>query len=229
VRLAADVLAYKSAAQNGWERERERELAEMLSRQVRNLDLMLQDLLDTSRIEAGQLELRLTLCDIAPLLRDAVALHQGGAELHNIVLELSEKPLLCHCDSLRLSQVLNNLLSNAIKYSPNGGLIVVKAVGKPDEIEVVISDQGIGIQPDELGNIFKPFQRTEATRETIPGIGLGLSASRRIVRAHGGTLEVESTPGEGSTFKVVLPRKGLEASALPDSRPKTGPPSPSRQ
>lgn len=210
IRLAADLLAFKSARRDGWERERE--IAEMLSRQVRNLDLMLQDLLDTSRIEAGQLKLKLTCCDLTPLLRDAVDLHQGGTELHTIALELPDQAVLCACDALRFSQVMNNLLSNAIKYSPSGGRIVVRAAVGTSSVEVSVCDQGIGIEAHELGNIFKPFQRTQATRETIPGIGLGLSASRRIVEAHGGVLVVESNPGEGSTFKVVLPRTKPEAS-----------------
>lgn len=104
-------------------------------------------------------------------------------------------------------------LAGAIKYSPSGSDIVVKATSTRDDIRISVSDQGIGIGAEDLSGIFKPFQRTAATRDTIPGIGLGLSASRHIVEKHGGTLTVESRLGEGSTFTVELPRQAKLASA----------------
>lgn len=206
--LAGELLVHKSGGEAGG-----RDLAAMLTRQIKTLDFMLQDLLDTSRIEAGQFELTVTATELSSLLSDAVALSRSGAKLHHLRLELPDEPLSCDADPLRLSQVLNNLLSNAIKYSPSGGDIVVKAASSPDQIQISVSDQGIGIAPDDLSGIFKPFQRTAATRDTIPGIGLGLSASRHIVEAHGGTLTVDSKPGEGSTFTIRLPRKGKSVTA----------------
>ncbi|MCW8193328.1 HAMP domain-containing histidine kinase [Proteobacteria bacterium 005FR1] len=217
IRLAAEVLTHKIGASG--DGGGERELSEMLRRQIRSLDLMLQDLLDTSRIEAGHLDLIRTVRDIRPLVQDAVDLHRSSAELHELILDLPDAPVLCHCDPLRCSQVMNNLLSNAIKYSPNGGVITVRVESGGDNVEISVHDQGIGIDPADLSSIFKPFQRSAATRETIPGIGLGLSVSRRIVEAHGGRLEVISVPGEGSTFTIQLPRAQAEAQMPPLREP----------
>lgn len=196
--LAFEVLATRSGNE-------ERELVEILSRQVKNLDRLVSDLLDTSRIEAGQLDLELSEHDVRLLIKDSVELHRPGADLHDFRIEIPDEPLLCKCDARRISQVINNLVSNAVKYSPNGGVVKVRAWKRDDGFMVSVADRGIGIAREELENIFKPFHRVKATRGTIPGIGLGLSASRRIVEAHGGKLQVESTPGKGSVFYVFLP------------------------
>src|SRR5690606_11932242 len=100
---------------------------------------------------------------------------------------------------------VHNLISNAIKYSPNGGVISIGASIISDSITISVVDQGIGIDPEDIENIFKPFHRARATKGTIPGIGLGLSTSRRIVEAHGGYLTVKSKSGYGATFQISLP------------------------
>lgn len=182
-----------------------RNLTGTILRQVKNLDRMVGDLLDTARIEAGYLDLRFERCNISSLIEDSVNLHLSGADLHLFRVELPGEPLLCECDGARISQVMNNLLSNAVKYSPNGGAVTVNARHARDEIVVSVADEGIGIAPRELDQIFRPFTRTQATRDTIQGIGLGLSVSRHIVEGHGGKLWVESQPGAGSTFHFSLP------------------------
>ena len=139
------------------------------------------------------------------MIRDAVDLQRAGATIHTIQVHVPDFPLACRCDSARFSQVLNNLLSNAIKYSPNGGTVDVIARQDGDDIEVSVRDEGIGIEANDLESIFTPFKRTIATKSTIPGVGLGLSTSRRIVEAHGGALSVSSVPGRGSTFTIRLP------------------------
>lgn len=179
-------------------------IVEVLSRQIKVLERLVGDLLDTVHIETGHLRLTLALHDIGALVRDAVELHGSTSNVHVLVLHADEG-LKCCCDDARLAQVINNLLSNAIKYSPNGGTVTVQARRAGNAVEISIADEGIGIAPDDLAGIFKPFRRTETTKATIPGIGLGLSASRRIIEAHGGTLTVESEPGHGSTFTVNLP------------------------
>lgn len=198
IEMASDILVRKSAAED-------RELAEVVRRQVGDMEQLLRDLLDSSRIEAGQLELELTSIDVPGLIRDCVELHRSGAQLHHFVLQLPEEPVFCQCDRSRLSQVFNNLLSNALKYSPNGGTVEVRVTARDGQVELSVSDQGIGIPVEDLENIFIPFHRTAVTRGTIPGVGLGLSASRRIIEAHGGWLQVESKVGKGSTFLVRLP------------------------
>lgn len=195
--------------------EETREITSSILRQVRNLDHLLKDLLDTTRIEAGQFELEFSVLDIGSLVRDAVALHRSWPVHHEIELDAPDMPLLCLGDESRLSQVLNNLLSNALKYSPAGSMIEVSAAKRGEEIILKVADQGIGIAGDERETIFMPFRRSAATRGTIPGIGLGLSASRRIVEAHGGRIEVESALGGGSTFTVHLPVHPDSRVALP--------------
>jgi two-component system phosphate regulon sensor histidine kinase PhoR len=103
--------------------------------------------------------------------------------------------------------VLSNLVSNAIKYSPFGGQIKIAAMEKGDEAVVVISDQGMGIAEEEQEIVFQPFRRSESTRHSIPGVGIGLANSLKIVKAHGGRISVKSQVGVGSTFEVSLPRR----------------------
>lgn len=200
ISMVSELLVQKSA-------DKDQELARIVLRQVHSLDQLVQDLLDVSRIEAGQLDLKFTWHELKPLIRDAVDFQRGGRDLHQWKVDLPDDAILCHCDRVRMGQVLNNLLSNAMKYSPNGGLIIVRVRQNAEEISIEVQDQGIGVPPDEQDRIFKPFQRSSQTRHTIPGIGLGLSASRRIVEAHGGHLTVASADGGGSLFRVVLPRK----------------------
>lgn len=179
--------------------------SEVIFRQLTNLDRLVGDLLDTTRIESGQLEMSLRVQDVTALVRDAVELRRNDSALHSFKLEIPTAPLMCDCDGGRISQVMNNLISNAIKYSPNGGVIKVNAWAERHQIYIAIADQGMGIASDDLQKIFEPFQRTQATKDTIPGIGLGLSASRRIVEAHGGKLRAESELHRGSTFLISLP------------------------
>lgn len=201
IALASELLVHKNIGE-------EQHMARVVLRQVKSLDRLVQDLLDTSHIEAGRLELELAEHDLSAVIRDAAELHRSSTQLHDIQLALPSEPILCHYDRNRLFQVLNNLLSNAIKYSPNGGRVRVEASKDREQIRVFVADEGIGISSEDLSNIFKPFHRTAVTRETIPGIGLGLSASRRIVEAHGGVLIVESELGKGSTFHVIFPCGG---------------------
>lgn len=210
IALVSELLVHKSA-------EEDRELAKVVLRQVSSLDHLVQDLLDTSRIEAGQMALQPAEHDLNSLIRDAAELHGSGAEMHEIELALPDEPIVCRYDHSRLSQVLNNLLSNAIKYSPDGGVVKIEAHKEAEQVRVSVSDEGIGIAPEDLGNIFKPFHRTAATKRTIPGIGLGLSASRRIVEAHGGVLVVESTPNQGSTFHIIIPCQSDTARRPPET------------
>jgi two-component system, OmpR family, sensor histidine kinase MtrB len=207
--MASELLVRKGA-------EQDRELANIILRQVKNLDRMAGDLLDTTRIEAGHVDLQLSLHDINALVSDSVQLHRAGSDLHRLRVEIPDEPVFCLCDGGRVSQVINNLISNALKYS--------LLHREKEQIVVAVSDQGIGIAPDELDNLFTPFYRTKAIRGTIPGIGLGLSASRRIVESHGGRLKVDSKPGAGSTFYMILPAHAQGPAATRIQNEKAGAP-----
>lgn len=195
-----------------------REAITVIDRQVTRLERMVGDVLDASRIEAGHLELRMDRQDLRALAKEVVYLHQTSSTKHEIDFDVPDEPVLIRCDSTRIDQVLSNLLSNAIKYSPRGGLVTVRVGLDGGRAVVSVTDRGIGIAPDELEQVFEPFRRTGASRETIPGVGLGLSVSRRIVEDHGGEIEVTSQPGYGSTFRVLLPLDHAEtAEAVPPS------------
>ena len=177
----------------------------MVRRQVSRLDRMVGDLLDSTRLEAGRFELSLEPRDARELASSVVELYQSGGDSHALVLQLPETPVMLRCDVTRVEQVLHNLVSNALKYSPDDSPVEVSVRLEGQEGVLSVTDQGIGISPEDLDHLFKPFGRTGQARKTAPGVGLGLSVARRIVEAHGGRIEVESHPGEGSTFRVRLP------------------------
>jgi signal transduction histidine kinase len=188
----------------------QRETLRAVKGQVEQLDHQVSDLLDTTRIESGQLALRPSRQNVIQLVENTVKLFGGTSERHNVTLHAPAQPLVCVCDPTRITQVLNNLISNAIKYSPVGGDVVTSVTEDECHINIEVRDEGMGISPEDLPHIFEPFRRTASTRETIPGVGLGLSVAKRLVEAHGGTIEVASTRGTGTTFTVRLPRAPAE-------------------
>lgn len=185
--------------------ERVRRTAAIVRRQVELLDRMVGDFLDTARIEAGQLDLKIGACDVHELVVAVTELFRCSTTEHALALEGHDGPLLIQCDAARVQQILNNLLSNAIKYSPAGGDIVIRVRREGGHAVVSVSDKGLGISLEEQRCLFEPFQRARGSASSIPGLGLGLWVSRRIARAHGGDIDLESAPGEGSTFTLRLP------------------------
>lgn len=181
-----------------------RRMFALIDRQTVQLERMVGDLLDSARIEAGQLELRLERCDGRELVREIAEPFEGSSRLR-LELSLSE-PL--RCDPLRVQQVLSNLLSNACKYSLPGGEVEVRLERVADDAVLAVTDHGIGLSAADQRHLFEPFRRLGPSRGHIPGVGLGLSVVRRIVDAHGGRVEVESAPGRGSSFRVYLPLAG---------------------
>ncbi|HZI04828.1 MAG TPA: HAMP domain-containing sensor histidine kinase [Archangium sp.] len=203
--LQALKLAASGAGSGAIPPERAQQRLAMVERQVERLGRMVDDLLDTTRIEAGQLELRLGEHDLTELVREAVELHRPVSARHVLELQVPEHSIPLRCDATRISQVFNNLLSNAIKYSPEGGAVHIRVVPADGGYCVAVTDTGVGIPSSEKESIFEPFRRSSATRGSIPGVGLGLAVARKILAAHGGSLDVESEPGRGSTFYAKLP------------------------
>jgi signal transduction histidine kinase len=182
----------------------------IVDRQVTRLERMVGDFLDAERIECGFLELKLAPHDLRALAEESVQLYTASSVSHDLMLRHPDDPVIVRCDGTRIEQVLNNLISNAIKYSPAGGPVRVAVARDEGYGSIEVTDRGIGIAEDDLEQVFQPFRRSGASRESIPGAGLGLWVSRRIVEAHGGSLEVSSELGVGSTFHVRL---RLEADA----------------
>jgi two-component system sensor histidine kinase MtrB len=186
--------------------ERAGQVVALIHRQVDQLERMAGDFLDAARIESGRLELKMEEQDARALARETYELFRSSSPLHEVRLRLPAEPVLLQCDPTRIGQVLNNFASNAIKYSPAGGEVVIAVERGEQEVVFSVSDQGIGIAPEEQTRIFEPFRRARTLRDAVPGTGLGLFVTRRIVDSHGGRIEVESAPGSGSTFRLRLPR-----------------------
>ena len=181
----------------------------------RQLLHLINEVLDTAKIEQGKMELHLAPVDLIDRLHETAALFELQARAQHQTFTLRQ-PDLTHrrvvTDGNRLDQILNNLLSNALKYTPAGGSITLEAkelpaagAGQP-VFRFTVSDTGIGMAPEFLDKIFLPFERedTSMTGQTA-GVGLGMAITHNIVQMMGGRIEVESTPGKGSRFTVTLP------------------------
>jgi signal transduction histidine kinase len=161
--------------------------------------------LDVSRIEAGRLRVEPRPTDLRPLLVQALDHHGAGAKRKGVELTLEAAPAMrAVADPIQIERVIANLLSNAIKFTPSGGSVSVHARPENGRMAVVFRDTGRGIPADEMPRLFEKYRRLRETERT-EGTGLGLFISKTIVEAHGGSIRVESTPGVGSTFTVLLP------------------------
>jgi signal transduction histidine kinase len=180
---------------------------EQLERQVGRFERLVRDLLDVSRLRGGGLPLEREAIDLSALAGALLARFEAVPErtpAHRLTL-LAPAPVVAVCDGDRIEQVLTNLLANALKFSPDGGEVRLTVRAAGDRAEIVVSDQGIGIQPGEVGALFRPFARAGRARTGLPGLGLGLYIAAQIVERHGGGIAVDSTPGGGATFTVRLP------------------------
>lgn len=181
-----------------------------IQRQVDRLSTLVERLLDTTRLNAGELPLDWADGDMGALCRDAIDLMRMTDRDHVYTIDLGDaesSSLAGRWDLARIEQVLSNLLSNASRYSPAGREIRVVARGDGERVTVDVVDRGAGIAADEIERLFTPFYRGAGGVRHKGGLGLGLYITREIVRRHGGTMRVASTPGEGSTFTVELPRR----------------------
>ncbi|RMF76516.1 MAG: HAMP domain-containing protein [Chloroflexi bacterium] len=195
--------------------EEQRKRLDQSIRSAEHLLYLINDLLDVSKIEAGEMQLFIEMADVYALIEDT--LDAGLALLDqdsDVLLQADLAQDLPHVlmDARRIRQVLLNLLSNAIKFTPHGR-VDLNVWTAHEEIIFEVRDTGIGIPQDELRKIFTPFERSDRARQMgIEGTGLGLPISRFLVEAHGGRMEVETTPGVGSTFRVILPLRQADLS-----------------
>ena len=189
---------------------RAKTLLETMDRQVAQMTRLVEDLLDISRITRGAIELRRETLDVRPEIRNAIESCQGQIEIggHQIVLNLPDEPLQVVADRVRLQQILENVILNAAKYTEGGGRIEVSAESDLSEVVVRVRDNGIGIPPDKLAQIWDLFVQVDESPERIrKGLGIGLALVKDLVKRHGGTVEAHSEGlGKGSTFTIRLPR-----------------------
>jgi signal transduction histidine kinase len=175
----------------------------VIADETSRLAALVGDVLDTSRIEAGTFAYRFTEVDLAEILRDSIAAAEIGQDEVRLAADLPTGLPGVRGDAERLRQLVDNLISNAIKYSDAGAEVRVDARADNGNVVVRVRDSGPGIDAEHQAQIFEKFGRAGGTAK--PGTGLGLFLSRSFAEAHGGTLDVESRPGEGATFTLRLP------------------------
>ena len=184
---------------------------DVISRQVHNMSLLLDDLLDISRVTRGTLELRMEMADLAGVVEAAIETARPAidAKRHKLTVNLPSEPVVFAADPLRLAQVLANLLTNAAKYTDPGGSIELRASASKDAVTLTVADTGIGLAPDALPLVFTMFSQIKTSLDRSEGgLGIGLALSKGLVDLHGGSIEARSAgAGRGSEFTVSLPRR----------------------
>jgi signal transduction histidine kinase len=173
---------------------------------VRRLVRLVETLLDVSRLTAGRLDLEPEEMDFGQSVGTVVDAFRDQLKDRRVTLRVA--PVIGSWDRFRLEQIVTNLVSNAIKYG-EGSPIEITLDGDGDTAHLAVTDHGIGIDAENQERLFERFERA-VSRRHYGGFGLGLWITRRIVDTMGGRITVESRPGEGSTFRVTLPRKRIE-------------------
>ncbi|MBK1707794.1 ATP-binding protein [Marichromatium gracile] len=222
------LLSKMLAAESGGLDPAQRRQAQVIHAAGRDLRAMIDNILDISRIEAGQVDLDLDRVELPPLLESLVALiePQLADKPVRLSLEIDPRaPRQIHCDGDKLRQILKNFLSNALKFTERGHILLGCAPSDDPELPLALSvaDTGIGIAEDKQGLIFEAFQQADgSTRRRYGGTGLGLSISRELAALLGGRISVESAPGAGARFTLLLPLTA--PGGAPDASPATAVP-----
>jgi signal transduction histidine kinase len=187
-----------------------RHVAERIAVVASHMGRMVDDLVDLAAVESGRVRLDLEDVAVGEMLRDAVELSSFAAADKDIALEVAAPDgAVVHADRGKVQQVVQNLVDNAVKYSHGGTTVTIEAQVTDDDVVVTVTDEGQGIPAEELAALFQPFATTSVrTTGGERSTGLGLAIVRRLVEAHGGSAEVDSTVGVGSSFRVRLPVAG---------------------
>lgn len=195
---------------NGTLDDRQRHLVELIDKNGAHLLDIVNTILDLSRIDAGRLSLNVQQIDAAQICADSLRFVQERAGQKKISIGFTCNPfdLEVSVDPLRMRQMLVNLLDNAIKFTPEGGAVDLEVVAVPEDetVHFHVRDTGIGIEPDQMARLFKPFSQVDSRlNRNYDGAGLGLALVTRLIELHGGSVGAESVPGQGSKFTIVLP------------------------
>lgn len=185
------------------------DLEESILREVLHLSHLVENVLDVARLQKGTKRLFVAPVDPAELVRSMLMQYEGWFRSKGFAIELTvdENVPEQMWDRESVSRALLNLVDNAIKYSADDRVVYVSLREQPEEIEISVRDRGIGIEPHEIHRIFDPYYRASfSDTESRRGAGLGLTLVQQIVGSHGGKIEVDSTPGEGSTFRMLFPK-----------------------
>ncbi|MDT8441153.1 MAG: ATP-binding protein [Desulfuromonadales bacterium] len=195
-----------------------REALQAILTKAEGLSVMVDELLDLGRVESGRpIRIAPHPVELAPILRQALDSFRTGCHSHRLDITLADPPLEIVVDPERIVQVVDNLLSNAVKYSPPGTLIEFTATKGADGLRLMVTDQGIGLSEDESSRLFEKFYRADTSNTAPAGTGLGLYICKAIVDAHGGTIRVDSAPGQGTRVQVDLPWRANRLSSASQS------------
>ncbi len=196
--------------------EKEIAQAKIINKSAMHLKFLISDLLDVSRIESGNLSLEMSRFEIAEVISDVVDQFEPvlAEKEQELEVHVARESILLHADRSRIVQIVSNLVENASKYSQPKTVITVNVHRRGSEVRISVSDEGIGISEEDQRQLFVPFFRanSDLTR-TEPGTGLGLALVKSIAELHAGSVSVESEPGKGSTFSVMLRAASSEAAA----------------
>ena len=217
----ASITAYSEMLMDGevTDEQSQKEFYSVIQNQAKRLNRLIEDILNTARIESGLIKIKKEPLSLTMLMREQMQMMKTYASEKNISLSWAadcQEPIICDqvvADKDMMSQVIVNLLSNAVKYTPSGGSVKVNT--EIDEISslvrVTVTDTGVGIPEDDLENLFKKFYRVEANKKQAPGTGLGLSLVKQIIeKIHNGRIFVKSKVGQGSTFGFELPLASMQ-------------------
>lgn len=193
-----------------WSDEKQDQFLRMIETESKQMEAILRNLLDSSLIDVDQLVIEPEPTRLSHIAHEIAAEIQHRADIHRIIVDFPANFPILNLDMRWMRQVFRNILDNAIKYSPDGGLIVIRAEVNPHNVLVTVADQGIGISPEDLIPLFEKFFRVRSNPNLrVPGAGLGLPIARNIIEAHGGRIWIESKIGEGTTIHFSLPNNPI--------------------
>lgn len=200
--------------------EKQKRFVASMDTSGRHLLALINGILDLSRIEAGELELKWENFEISGVVKEVLALIEPQAATKRIEVESHlEDGAMVHADQTRFKQILTNLLSNAVKFTPEGGAVRLDCWEKDGFILTSVADTGPGISPADQQRLFRDFFRTASARNgAVDGTGLGLAITKRLVERLGGTIDVKSELNQGSCFTFSLQAAKDRAGALPDAK-----------
>jgi signal transduction histidine kinase len=187
-----------------WDKDTSKEFLAIIDEEADRLRELIDNLLDSSRLQSGTLHMEIQPVRLDSLVRDISVRVGSQNENLQIQLELKKKNVKCSADPTRLAQVLENLLNNATKYAP-GSIVRIGMDSSDDQAHIWVRDNGPGISKDHIEHVFKRFYRVPHNSAGVRGTGLGLFICREIVNAHGGEITVESKQGSGTSFHIYLP------------------------
>ena len=200
------IKGWSETLEGGYDPESFQKGMKVITGETKRLEQMVEDLLDFSRIQSGHFSLELTTIDVIAELEDALLIYNDKAKKENIHLSYNEPEFMCAVegDKNRLRQVFINIIDNALKYTEPGGSIEVVAEKNDSAVIVSVSDTGAGIAPEDISKVKQKFYKANKTKH---GSGIGLAVADEIVARHGGTLDIESELGKGTTVTIILPLK----------------------